>query len=156
MLTQSNFRQSTSFIFFYPDESFSSISNETSRYTSQYLDTPVDFEPSSRFLWTDTSPLEIAMGLCQKPAQKKTLTFVRNLHIQIIGVGFGSQLYHFLLLRHATGLSLHFSNIEEQVKRWEDGYKPSQPMRDGINLNVTCLWMKAWLSSRVDLLLDGE
>ena len=31
----------------------------------------------------------------------------------------------------------------------------TQPMRDGINPNVTCLWMKAWLSSRVDLLLDS-
>ena len=65
------------FYMFFPDEAFTLISNETNRYAGQYLDTPVDFEPSYRFrAWNDTSPneirvfvaLEIAMGLCQKPA----------------------------------------------------------------------------------------
>ena len=67
------------FYTFFPHEAFTLISNKTNRYASQYLDTPVDFESSSHFhAWNDpdTSPneirafiaLEIAMGLCQKPA----------------------------------------------------------------------------------------
>ena len=65
------------FYMFFPDEAFPLISNETNRYAGQYLDTPVDFEPSPSFhAWNDTSSneiafvaLEIAMGLCQKPAR---------------------------------------------------------------------------------------
>ena len=53
------------------------ISSETNRYAEQYLDMPADFELYSSFqAWNDTSPneikgfiaLQIAMGLCQKPA----------------------------------------------------------------------------------------
>ena len=90
------------FYMFFPDEAFTLISNETNSYASQYLDTPVDLEPSSRFhAWNDTSPneirafvaLEIAMGLCQKPAYSDYWS------------GFWLTAVHSLLLCHATGLS---------------------------------------------------
>ena len=65
------------FYLLFPNEAFKLISTETNRYAIQYLDSTTDFEPSSRFhAWSDMSPdkikafvsLEIAMGLCQKPA----------------------------------------------------------------------------------------
>ena len=74
--TQPSFHQSSFSFVFSLMKAFTLIWNKTNRYASQYLDTPVDFEPSSPFLvLSDTSPneikaltaLEIQMGLCQKP-----------------------------------------------------------------------------------------
>ena len=62
---------------YFPEEAFNLMAAETNRYADQFFYTPVDFSPSSRFhTWTDTSvdeikafvALQIAMGLCNKPA----------------------------------------------------------------------------------------
>ena len=102
------------FYLFFPNEAFELISTETKRYASQYLDSTVDFAPSSRFrAWSDTSPDEIKAFV----SLEITMDFAKNLHMTIIGVGSGSQLCHFHPLRHGTGLSCckHFC-ISEMLK----------------------------------------
>lgn len=125
LLTQLSFHQSTFFMFF-SNEAFNLISNRKNRYAGQYLDTLVDFQPSSRFLaWSETSrneikafvALEIAMGLCQKPLHSDNWNEFR-----LTAVPFSSVMprNRFELLQ----TFLHFSNIEEQVYRGEDRYNP--------------------------------
>lgn len=142
------------FYMFFPDEAFTLISNETNRYAGQYLDTPVDFEPSSRFhAWNDTSPneirafvaSEIAMGLCQKPAHSDYWS-----GFWLTAVPFSSVMSRnrFELLQ----TFLHFSNIEEQVRRGEDGYNPLfkiQHLLDIVNPTY-----ERWYQPECDLSLD--
>ena len=103
----------------FPDEAFTVISNETNRYAGQCLDTPV--EPSSRFhAWNDTSPneirafvaLEIAMGLCQKPAHSD---YWSGFWLTAVPFSFVMSRNRFELLQ----TFVHFSNVEEQVRRGE-------------------------------------
>ena len=142
------------FYLFFPNEAFELISTETNRYAIQYLDSTADFEPSSRFhAWSDTSPdeikafvsLEIAMGLCQKPAHADYWS-----GFWLTAVPFSSVISRnrFELLQ----TFLHFSNVEEQVPQGQDGYNPLfkiQPLFDIVN--PTC---EQWYQPERDLSLD--
>ena len=82
LIETTDFEPVDCFYSFFPEEAFKLIAEETNRYADQFFDTPVDFPPSSRFhAWSDTSveeikafvALQIAMGLCNKPARLVTI-----------------------------------------------------------------------------------
>ena len=139
---------------FFHDEAFTLISNETNRYASQYLDTPVDLEPSSRFhAWNNTSPneirafvaLEIDNGTLSETCTFRLLEWVLAHSCTFSSVMSGNR---FELLQ----TFLHFNNIEEQVRRGEDGYNPLFEIQRLLDIvNPTYEW---WYQPKCDLSLD--
>lgn len=154
LVDASNYVPVDFFYLFFPNEAFELISRETNRYAQQYLDTPADFEPCSRFrAWKDTSPneikaffaLQIAMGLCQKPAHADYWS-----GFWLTALPFSSVMSRnrFELLQ----AFLHFNNIENQIARGEEGYNPLfkiQPLLDIVNPTY-----EKWYQPARDLSLD--
>ncbi|XP_067023688.1 piggyBac transposable element-derived protein 4-like [Acropora muricata] len=125
------------FYMFFHDEAFTLISNETNRYASQYLDTPVDLEPSSRFhAWNNTSPNEIRAFVALE-----------------IDNGTLSETCTFRLLEWVLAHSCTFSSVmSEQVRRGEDGYNPLFEIQRLLDIvNPTYEW---WYQPECDLSLD--
>lgn len=126
------------FYSFFPEEAFKLIAEETNRYADQFFDTPVEFPPSSRFhAWSDTSveeikafvALQIAMGLCNKPAISDYWSTY-----WLTSVDFGK-----IITRNRFELLqtfLHFNNTANQVPKGQEGYNPLfkiQPLLDICN-----------------------
>ena len=120
---------------FFPEEAFQLIAAETNRYADQFFDTPVDLPPSSRFhSWSETNvdemkafvALQIAMGLCNKPA----ISDYWNTH-WLTSINFGEVMprNRFELLQ----TFLHFNDVTNQVAKGVEGYNPLfkiQPLFD--------------------------
>ena len=123
---------------YFPEEAFNLMAAETNRYADQFFDTPVDFSPSSRFhTWTDTSvdeikafvALQIAMGLCNKPAISD---YWNTYWLTTTNFGDVMPRNRFELLQ----TFLHFNDVANQVSKGQDGYEPLfkiQPLLDICN-----------------------
>lgn len=126
------------FYTFFPHEAFTLIATETNRYADQFFDTPVDFSPSSRFhSWSETSAdemkafvaLQIAMGLCNKPAISD---YWNTYWLTTTNFGDVMPRNRFELLQ----TFLHFNDVANQVPRAQEGYNPLfkiQPLLDICN-----------------------
>ena len=120
---------------FFPEEAFQLIAAKTNRYADQFFDTPVDLPPSLRFhSWSETNvdemkafvALQIAMGLCNKPA----ISDYGNTY-WLTSINFGEVMprNRFELLQ----IFLHFNDVTNQVAKGVEGYNPLfkiQPLFD--------------------------
>ena len=138
LIETTDFESVDYFYTFFPEEAFKLITEETNRYADQFFDTLVDFSLSSKFsAWSDTcvdeikpfAALQIAMGLCNKPAISD---YWNTYWLTTINFGDVMSRNRFQLLQ----TFLHLSNTANQVPRGQEGYNPLfkiQPLLDICN-----------------------